>query len=783
MNIKTLQDHLIRIGNIKTWLVTVPLLHPDSEAYDRLWSKYTKFCIEGLWGEDLGGWRYMPGTLFYYGNFHTIYDFDELEKVRKPIKPLIRDIDWMIHYAYLEAQGFSGWKDDDEYTSDYIILDDKKLAKLKSNHRIESKIRYADLFNSKGEAKKFLHPRDNIRKLHNSNKGLPLYHNNASNVILFGSRGGGKSYTISGISSHHLTFDALKYFKEEDFNNPPTIEICIGASDSNKSADLCNKIKDGLFAFGSDKTLGVWGSVYDEDYTPCPFYRDWSGTLDSGNKANPFRYEYKAKIGGRWYPGQGSKSKLVHVNYSDKKQGGEAAAAGGRYVLIVYEEIGLQSNFKDAVNSNVGTVVGRGGQQGVQIAIGTSGNIDLVQQSKAVFTNPKENNFLEYDDIWEDSGKIGFFLPCYLTDSSFKDENGNTDIEASIEYYMQRREVAARASDESILRYEKMNYPLIPSDMWVSSKGNYFPTAELLEQEKFLVKQEKYKIMGVPSKLTWDSNSQNGVKVEFDSEAEPFYEYPYTRKMTKLDGAVMIYQPPEYINGEIPNDMYLFVLDPYVADNIDEGGSLGAFYGFINPKYAKNNGSTMVCSYIGKHPNGKDGYYENIEKIIAYYGNCHRSLWYEANRGDSVRGYFIRKNKTTLLAFSPTFEKGSSTHESKTVSYGITVGSLEFKLQLISDTGDLLRSEVMYNGKEVRYYETIPDLFLIKQMISFDFKKHKNFDAVSAFILAPFMFKELYHSTLKELEKKNKHNPLAVFSMNPNVFKNNELNNYAKFKK
>lgn len=764
-NLDLLKSNLIRIENIKTWLVNIPKLHPESERYSKLWSLYTKFSIEGLWGFDNGGWRYMPGTLFFYGNFFSILDIDEKQKVRRYVRPTIRDIDWMLHYAYLECQGFSGWTDDDEYTSNYKIFDCQSIKDAKP-----------DMITSKGELKKFIHPRDNIRKLHSKSMGLPLYDNPAKNLLVFGSRGGGKSFTFAGIDAHHITFDGLKYFTQEDFDNPPTIEVCVGSGGSEKSSEFCTKIEEGLKAFGTDNNLGVWGRADrgDEDYTPNPFYRDWEGGLGVGNKKNPYRYEYAAKINSRWIKGLGTKTKLIHVNYSDKKQGGEAAAAGGRYILHIYEEIGLMSNAIDAWFSNVGTITDSYGRQfGVQVGIGTSGNIDLVQQSKKIFNNPQDYNCLEYDDVWENSGKIGFFLPAYMTNSAYKDANGNTDIEGALEFYVKRRIEAAKSSNPEALRNERMNFPLIPSDMWISSKGHHFPVMELLEREKELVKKSLYKDLGTPYHLLWDSTRENGVRLQHDddNELEPFYEFPFSSSMSKLDGAVVIYQHPEKVDGIIPKDMYFFVLDPYVADDVDEGGSLGSFHGFINPKYgAKYNGGSMICSYVGKHPRGKDGFYENIEKIIAYYGNCDRCLWYESNRGESVRGYFLMKNKLNLLALEPQKEKGSSTFEKRVVKYGIQVNGLDDKLQMITDASEYWLQEITYNGKQMRFVESCPDIFLIRQSINFELKKHKNFDAVSSFILAPLVMKELRHQTNIEIERKNKHNPVSFLSVNPFMF-------------
>jgi len=440
------------------------------------------------------------------------------------------------------------------------------------------------------------------------------------------------------------------------------------------------------------------------------------------------------------------------------------------------------SNIVDAWFSNVGTVTDDDGKQfGVQVGIGTSGNIDLVQQSKKIFTNPTDYNCLAYDDVWESSGKIGFFLASYMTNAQFKDQNGNTDIEKALQFYMDRRIEAGKSSDPEALRNEKMNYPIVPSDMWISSKGHHFPIMELMDREKELVSFGKYKTIGQPVNLVWDSNKQYGVRSEPDLAAEPFYEFPYNFTNTKLDGAIIIYQEPHFVSGEIPSDMYFFVLDPYVADDVEEGGSLGAFYGFVNPKYGSPyNGGSMVCSYVGKHPKGRDGFYENIEKILAYYGNNNRSLWYEANRGDSVRGYFLRKNKLNLLALSPSREKGSSAYEKKVVSYGIMLNGIEQKLEMIGDASDYLLQTITYNNNEKRFVETLPDIFLLRQMLAFELKKHKNFDAVSAFILAPFVIKELRHLQLKEEERKHRHNPLAVLSMNPNIFRPEDIEQKLK---
>jgi len=777
-NIDILKKDLIRIENLKSFLVDIPRIHPDNPKYLTLWKQYNKWCIEGFWAFDNGGWRFMPPTLFFYGNFFKIEI--EQEKIRKFTKPFVRDLDWHIHYSYLECQGFSGFKNDDKYSSDRALNSPTLYKKLEKSGKPVERQRFNDMHSSDGTRKKYVRPRDLIRRLHDGDLGYPLYWNPAQNLILFGSRGGGKSYSIAGITAQVMTFDGIKRFDKETFLNPPTAKVSIGAAITDKSSELITKVVDGLGFLSTEKDLGVWGDPEDDEYLPNPFSRNWEGDVKPGNKKNPYRYTYKVETKAGWKP-RGTKTALFHVNYSDKKQDGAQAGAGGRVNLSVYEEVGLMPNFKEALFSNIPTVSNDGEQYGVQVALGTSGNIDLVQQSKQVFNNPQDYNFLAFENIWEDdehARHIGLFLPAYLADSDFKDENGNTDIEAALEHYYERRLEESQKKDPSAIYNEKMNYPLVPSDMWISNKGSYFPQMELIERERELLKDHTYRTIGRPSKLIWDAESFNGVKVEVNQDDEPFYEFPFDRSMSSIKGCPLIFHEPETIKSSIPSDMYLFTLDPYVSDNIDEGGSVGAFYGFLNPKYWKEGiKQTMVCSYVGKPSEGKDRFYENCEKLIQYYGNCPRSFWYEANRGDSVKGYFLKKNKLYLLALEPTKEKGSNIYAKKVQNYGVRVNSRTDKIEMIDDTSEWLLSHC-YDDKRV--VETIPDIFFVRQAIQFNLEPGSNFDAVSSVIIYPLALKELQHIVESEYQKKNKHNPLAGLSMNVNIFKQDRFEEFKR---
>jgi len=220
--------------------------------------------------------------------------------------------------------------------------------------------------------------------------------------------------------------------------------------------------------------------------------------------------------------------------------------------------------------------------------------------------------------------------------------------------------------------------------------------------------------------------------------------------------------------------------DPYVSDNQDEGGSLGSTHVLMNPKYRAQgySGGKLVATYIGKPIEGKEKYYEIQEKLLALYGNPQRGLWYEANRGQACRDYYLRRGKTWMLALRPQRAQGQHVHVKKVTQYGWIVGSRVQKIQLLEMLRDWLLEpcEVEYDEiKEVdiikkRNIDQIDCLFTLKQIEGFDLDEG-NWDAVMSLVGAVLGLREHEHLAERNaIKRSSQKNQLAFITENRNLF-------------
>lgn len=746
-----------------------PNYYPGTINYLNFWREEKRRCIEGYWGQQPSGYRWMPPNLYFYANYGTIehkVDTKNKSAPRVKMRPYLRDTEWEMSYNLMCAKGFSGFEYDDVYTCNTIAVKYAQEGLPENNDDIDYTV-----ISSSGELKTFIEPYDYIRMHHEKNQGKALYHNELNDYMLMGSRGFGKSFYMGqAVLLHAFLFDGEIVY-DLDKTNIPKIELFIGSGLSDKSSDFAAKFNTGLV------NLPGAFKYTDGTYHQHPFFKNTSGSINRPPSTMHHSYKVKTTKGWKTYKGSFIKHGVFTKENPD-------AAAGGRFLYIIVEEVGLLENLMNVHGSNE-AAQDIDGKIGISIYIGTGGNIDKVVECSIVFNDPESFNVQWFDNIYEEAGnKIGFFMPYHYARNDFKDHNGNTDLQAAHEHIMGERQKRIMNKQSSHnLDYYVMNYPIYPSEMFLSKQGGAFPINELRKRKNQVMTNGKYTKPGVPVKLLFDPDAKEGVSYIIDTEnLKPLDTFKPKNKYDDPEGCPVIYEFPLEFNGVVPNDMYIFGYDPYASDDQDAGTSLGAVYVMKTYRYAMYGlgYAEIVASYVGKAYEGYHAFNENIEKLMMLYGSPPGGLFFENDRGDHVVEYFRKRNKLWLLATKPMYvlSKGDSAGGGRSVTYGYNIGGGRgtIKRTAIGYLRDWLLEVRNKNeeGVELRNLNLLNDRALLEELLAFNYED--NFDRVMGMLGCVIGLKERMEVLKKEeYQLIDNSNPLEFLTSNPMVFgKNNK---------
>lgn len=712
--------NFIRINNLKNFIIpTIANYHPDSKSYLVYWREQMKRIIEGFWSiddenyevkdvatfnssnTDYKGskWRFAPPTLYFYGNFVKIlHKTDKIAKTAPKIlvRPNIRDLEWEIFYDILVCRGFSGFELDEEFSCCRDLLQTDPEAYIDST-----------CFNSKGEKKTYIDAWKYLHQLRNKPLGKPLYQNGAKNYMLLGSRELGKSYSIgNGIILHELVIDGRKEYIPG--GEKPIVEIFVGSGLAAKSKDLMTKVRRGM-----ENLAGTWKKGSDEEI-PSPLFKRMSGTINSNGR---WIHEYQKKVGDNWKI-VGSKSSITHIPFTVENP---EAAAGGRYTLIVCEEVGLTPNIQTIHSSNEAAQQDGTHQMGTSIYLGTGGNIEKVRDSEGIFRNPSEYNCLAFDDEWENSGKICRFIPAYYKDNEFKDKNGNTNVTKAIKHYEIRRE--EKKKNHKAYNAELMNYPLKPSEMFLSAAVNRFPTQELKHIYGDLIANKR---LLNSSWIVEFRLSPEGKVLEYYSDKGVIRDYPYKNE-NGTDKAIEIFERPKYdeTGEESERPVQKIKYGRYIAatDPVDDDGVEGSLQStFVLDLFTDR----IVAEYTARPRLAKD-YYEQVRRLCLFYNAINL---YENNK-KGLFGHFELKNSLYLLAKTPEYLKDMDSVNVNTgnKAYGITMSNAFRSNHAIDLILDYLLLQAPDKTEGLCNMHFIRSVGLLQELIKFN---GNNADRVSA---------------------------------------------------
>jgi len=749
------------INNRNNFLISkVPKLHPSSISYLKYWKLHKKRCIEGLWGIDdasvtmnvdeeinynkeSDSYRYMPGNLYFYVNFGTILHQDENGPRSAPkmkMRPYLRDIEWGFFYNWLEGRGFSGFSNDKEFSSDtrLLTLEEDKLPDNLKNL-------------------KYITPRENLRMLRNKPLGIPLYNNQAHNLFMLGARGFGKSFMVGvGVVLYELLFDGAKEYTKHSLENPYKVEIFVGAAVSSKSADILSKTKEAMEHLPGDY-IDSNGRYY-----PSPLNKSMAGGLGPNNIKNPWRHEYDKNVGGTWIK-LGTGSNIKHGIYTTENP---EAAAGTRPGVMVIEEVGLMTNVLKTHGSNIACQMEGDWKFGSSVYLGTGGNMEKIIESEVIFRDPKPFQFLEFDDVWEGTGKIGWFVPAVYGINSFKDKNGNTNFAEAYDYKLEERAKAKKAKSTSALDLEMMNYPLVPSEMFLSKKGNRFPIADLKEQLKNVEQNPKeYANKHWYGDLVF--NSKGELRFSPKDMREVVHKYPILDNSIHPGVIEFFEMPKRNKQDEVFPSRYYVGTDTYDDDD-STTNSLGS--SIVMDGWTKR----IVAEYTGRR-NTRE-FYEITRKLTMFYNALNN---YENNK-KGLFWHYEKKKSLNRLADTPeslkdeantTIRKTGNTRKGTPA----TVGVNNYGLQLIEMWLD---NDELDDREGITPVQLLRSPGIIRELIAFN--PADNFDRVSALGMLLILVEDRYKTIKYSLANSTK--PNVSHLSEDNFFnKNYDYKNFSAY--
>lgn len=505
--------------------------------------------------------------------------------------------------------GFSGFEEDPEYTCN-ILVRDYNLA-VKQGKEFD-KYDYAKIpkncWKEDGKLKAYVDSWEYLTTHylidHKPTKplGHALFDNDPQNGMIFSGRGIGKSITIFiGDFLHEWFFGGVHRIEDVD----KCTEKKLFGMASSDSRPLSRSIKaieatltrlPGSYRFPSNdkkerKTL------------QGPFSKETVGTWAVGNEiVHTIKDGTKVVFSGS----------IVQAMVLDAAR--TKVGAGGRFRRIYLEEMGLISNLKDIHKSNKDSLRLGKKRVGSQIGIGTGGDMTAIRQPKDMFENPDGYDVFSIPNYWSKKmdKRIGLFIPSYYKYSDYRDENGNSDLEAGYKYIIREREKLLTESDSVSYESELMNNPIVPAEMLRPSGGSILPKQEALNQLESLNNYDIFKNRAMIGSLKYSPDSDRGVVFTRDTQRklQPILTYDIPNDMISKTGAFIMYeQPPEII----PDNLYYVVYDPIMHEN--EGSSLSSI--LVYKGYYSGAEDTMydaiVAEWIGRYDKGDDNHHMAIK--------------------------------------------------------------------------------------------------------------------------------------------------------------------------
>jgi hypothetical protein len=448
---------------------------------------------------------------------------------------------------------------------------------------------------------------------------------------------------------------------------------------------------------------------------------------------------------------RGSNSRIISRNYEEGNN--TMATNGTRPKVHIIDEIGKIPNLENCVLDSQPCWMNDYGMFSTPILAGTGGDMEVGEDAAKLFRFPETYHVLEFDDIWEGSGKIGKFIPAtqarnefkedmtlfkYLTEVRKMDIIYHPDLDITIkvsneercmkEYVEPRREKALKSTTNNAIIKEKAYYPIKPSESFLTVSSNDFPIEDCEKHKKWL-HTEGFEPLRI--ELYIDDQGRINHKM---TEKLPVTDFPVLSSTLK-EGCIQMIEPPV---SNPPYGLYVAGIDPYKTGESDWSDSLGSIYVLKRMTADMNDPYQYmpVCWYTGR-PKDIHEWYETVRRIIKWYNAS--AMCENADYG--FIQYMISKNEEQYLAKGLSFLKEISPNTKHKGQIGLppTVAMIDhWNKTLVRYATEEVAKERDDNGNvtnTILGVKRIMDSMLLEEMIKFN-KNKGNFDRVRAFQIA-----------------------------------------------
>lgn len=526
-------------------------------------------------------------------------------------------------------------------------------------------------------------------------------------IELVGARGFGKSVWDASIGGYYYTLI-------------DDVEVCISGAFQNDIRVVTDKVEVGL-----TNIHPMWKKQR--------IASNWKSTVKAG---------WKDKKTGQ-PSDQGSNSRFEMRNY---RAGTDSMACNGlRPKFHVVDEIGKIKNLKACISDTVPCWINpdTGKYLAVVILSGTGGDMEVGQDAGEMFFEPWSWNIMQFDDIWEQRGKIGWFMSATKAIGRYKEPKtlgeylgiNHKDLDhitimvsneqkCMEEFVIPRRIIAEKAGQSALVK-EKAYYPIKPSESFLVISQNPFNTDNAKAQQ---IRLKEKGLVGTPIELFHD-----GEKLTHKfTDKKPVERFP-VRAGDKTDGCIVMIEPPIYGS---PWGLYVAGIDPYNQDKSDNSDSLGACYIFkrIHNIMTDQYQDMVVAYYVGR-PDDQFEWFENVRNLLKYYNAT--ALCENENPG--FIHYMTLKNEAHYLRDQPEWLK--SIHKNSTVDRNkglhVTPKIRDYlNDQLKRYLNDVTYTELNEDGskRELLGVHKVLDPLFLEEIIKYN--ATGNFDRVVALSLA-----------------------------------------------